>query len=73
MRELSGVETILTGFHFVEGPRWHEGQLWFSDMDGHRVMRSSLDGKAHVVVEMLDDRPSGLGWLADGRLLVVAM
>ena len=73
MRELSGATTILEGFHFVEGPRWHEGQLWFSDMHGHRVMRSSLDGSAEVVATLPDDHPSGLGWLPDGRLLVVAM
>lgn len=73
MRELTGAETILSGYHFVEGPRWHEGQLWFSDMHGHRVMRSALDGTAHEVVKIEDDHPSGLGWLPDGRLLVVAM
>lgn len=73
MRTLSGAETILSGFHFVEGPRWHEDALWFSDMHGHRVMRSTLDGEAHEVVRIEDDHPSGLGWLPDGRLLVVAM
>lgn len=73
MKELSGAETILSGFHFVEGPRWHDGALWFSDMHGHRVMRSALDGKADAVVTIEDDHPSGLGWLPDGRLLVVAM
>jgi sugar lactone lactonase YvrE len=73
VRKHEGAETVLSGFHFVEGPRWHEGQLWFSDMHGHRVMRSSLDGRAEVVVEIEDDHPSGLGWLADGRLLVVTM
>ena len=70
VRKHEGAETVLSGFHFVEGPRWHDGQLWFSDMHGHRVMRSSLDGRAEVVVEIEDDHPSGLGWLADGRLLV---
>ena len=28
---------------------------------------------AQTVVEIPDDEPSGLGWLADGRLLVVGM
>lgn len=73
MRERSGAETILSGFHFVEGPRWHEDRLWFSDMHGHAVMRSSLDGSAEIVARIEDDYPSGLGWLPDGRLLVVAM
>ena len=73
MRERTGAETILSGFHFVEGPRWHEGALWFSDMHGHRVMRSALDGAAEEVARIDDDHPSGLGWLPDGRLLVVRM
>ena len=73
MKELTGARTLLSDFHFVEGPRWHHDQLWFSDMHGHRVMRSSLRGNATEVARIEDDYPSGLGWLPDGRLLVVAM
>ncbi len=65
--------TILDGLWFGEGPRWHDDALWFSDMQGHRVVRTDLDGNATTVVEMHHDDPSGLGWLPDGRLLVVAM
>ena len=69
---------ILDGFHFTEGPRWHDGALWFSDMHGRRVLRARIDdaaavGAPEVVAELADDRPSGLGWLPDGRLLLVAM
>ncbi|HEX7097015.1 MAG TPA: SMP-30/gluconolactonase/LRE family protein [Acidimicrobiales bacterium] len=69
----SGVRTVLDGLWFGEGPRWHDGALWFSDMQGHRVLRTTLDGTAECVVEVAHDEPSGLGWLPDGRLLVVAM
>ena len=65
--------TILDGLWFGEGPRWHEGSLWFSDMQGHRVVRTDLTGNASTVVELTHDDPSGIGWLPDGRLLVVAM
>ena len=65
--------TILDGLWFGEGPRWHDGSLWFSDMHGHRVVRTDLDGAATTEAEVPDDEPSGLGWLPDGRLLVVAM
>lgn len=65
--------TILDGLWFGEGPRWHEDALWFSDMQGHRVVRATLDGASSTVLEMPHDDPSGLGWLPDGRLLVVAM
>lgn len=73
MRELKGARTIHSGFRFVEGPRWHDDQLWFVDMHRHHVMRTSLDGTPEIVATLEDDLPSGLGWLPDGRLLVVAM
>jgi sugar lactone lactonase YvrE len=69
----SSVRTVLDGLYFGEGPRWHEGALWFSDMHAHRVVRTDLEGPASTVVEITHDEPSGLGWLPDGRLLVVAM
>lgn len=67
------VRTLLDGLRFGEGPRWHEGALWFSDMHDHRVLRVTPEGEATTVVEVTEDEPSGLGWLPDGRLLVVAM
>ena len=42
-------------------------------MHDHRVISTALDGVADTVVRVDDDEPSGLGWLPDGRLLVVAM
>ena len=67
------VRTVLGDLVFGEGPRWHDDRLWFSDMHDHRVVAMTADGDATTVVEITDDEPSGLGWLADGRLLVVAM
>jgi sugar lactone lactonase YvrE len=69
----SGVRTLLDGLYFGEGPRWHDDALFFSDMHAHRVVRTDLTGPATTVVEITHDEPSGLGWLPDGRLLVVAM
>jgi sugar lactone lactonase YvrE len=63
---------LATGLHFGEGPRWHGGRLWFSDFYDHAV--KSVDGSGAVRTELeIDDQPSGLGWLPDGRMLVVAM
>ncbi|MCZ6785126.1 MAG: SMP-30/gluconolactonase/LRE family protein [Proteobacteria bacterium] len=64
--------TLLDGLRFAEGPRWHDGRLWFSDMHSRQVMAVGLDGAAEGVVEVPGE-PSGLGWLPDGRLLVVSM
>jgi sugar lactone lactonase YvrE len=63
---------VLGGLGFAEGPRWHEGRLWFSDMGAGHVVAVDLEGNAVVVAEV-PGRPSGLGWLPDGRLLVVSM
>ena len=63
---------LLDGLVFPEGPRWHDGRLWFSDMHARRVMALGMDGRAEVIVEV-PGSPSGLGWLPDGRLLVVSM
>ncbi|MGY1987925.1 SMP-30/gluconolactonase/LRE family protein [Blastococcus sp. SYSU DS0669] len=57
---------------FPEGPRWHDGRLWFSDFHDRVVRRMPADGGPAVVLE-LDDSPSGLGWLPGGDLLVVSM
>jgi sugar lactone lactonase YvrE len=65
-------DVVLDGIDFGEGPRWHEGRLWFSDFYQHVVRAMTPEGEAEVIVE-LDGQPSGLGWLPDGRLLIVSM
>jgi sugar lactone lactonase YvrE len=65
-------EVALRAIYFGEAPRWHEGRLWFSDFYGHCVRALSSDGEAEVIIH-IDGQPSGLGWLPDGRLLVVSM
>lgn len=64
--------TLVDGLVFPECPRWHNGKLWFSDQHAHRVMTVDLKGNTETIVEV-PGQPSGLGWLPDGRLLVVSM
>jgi sugar lactone lactonase YvrE len=66
------LQPFLDGLAFPEAPRWHGGALWFSDFYLQRVQRASAGGVVETITE-LDDQPSGLGWLPDGRLLVVGM
>ena len=67
-----GRTTLAEGFGFVEGPRWHDGRLFVSDMGARRVLALGLDGMVEEVCTV-EGRPSGIGWLPDGRMLVVAM
>ncbi|MEE2775735.1 MAG: SMP-30/gluconolactonase/LRE family protein [Acidobacteriota bacterium] len=66
------LRVILDGLTFPEGPRWHDGRLFFSDFYSHRVLAVDLDGNPETICEV-PNQPSGLGWLPDGRLLVVSM
>ena len=63
---------VLDNLVFPEGPRWYEGRLWFSDMHAHEVVAVTPDGERETIVEVAN-QPSGLGFLPDGRLLVVSM
>ena len=69
---MAQLEPWLDGFAFLEGPRWRAGRLWFSDMHARRVYAASEDGALEAIARV-PECPSGLGWLPDGRLLVVSM
>ncbi len=63
---------LTDGIYFGEGPRWHDGRLWFSDFHAHAVKSVSLVGDMRTEFE-IDDQPSGLGWTPDGAMLIVSM
>ena len=64
---------LVDGVDFGEGPRWHDGCLWYSDFYQRAIYAVSADGEREAVHRDLPDRPSGLGWTPEGRLLVVSM
>jgi sugar lactone lactonase YvrE len=66
------METLVDGRAFLEGPRWHDGALYVSDMHAHEVLRVTGNGGPEVLAT-LDAAPSGLGWLPDGSMLIVSM
>jgi sugar lactone lactonase YvrE len=65
-------KTLIGGLSFTECPRWHNGKLYFSDFYTQRVLTVDLDGTVQTVAEV-PGRPSGLGFLPDGRMLIVSM
>jgi len=68
----AATRVLAEGIYFGEGPRWHDGRLWFSDFYAAAVKSVSAAGDLRTEFE-IDDRPSGLGWMPDGSLLVVSM
>jgi sugar lactone lactonase YvrE len=65
-------DIVATGFAFAENPRWHDGRLFFADIHGGRVCAMTQDGTVETIVAP-PDAPSGIGFLPDGSLLVVAV
>jgi sugar lactone lactonase YvrE len=69
----SGITTVLSDVCYLECPRWHDGRIWVSDFYTYRVLSAEEDGSDLRVEAEVPQQPSGIGWLPDGRLLVVSM
>lgn len=69
---MTPLETFATGFGMPECPRWYDGALWMSDMWGRASHRLAPDGSIAETIT-IGDEPGGLGWLPDGRMLIVGM
>lgn len=69
---MTSTSILRTGLHFGEGPRWHDGRLWYSDFYDHAVHAITLEGVDERIVEV-PGQPSGLGWMPDGSMLVSSM
>jgi sugar lactone lactonase YvrE len=63
---------VLEGYSYLECPRWHEGRLWVSDFYTNQVLATDGRGRTEVMAEV-PGQPSGIGFLPDGRALIVSM
>jgi sugar lactone lactonase YvrE len=63
---------VLDGYSYLECPRWRDGRLWVSDFYTNQVVATDCRGGTEVVAEV-PGQPSGLGFLPDGRALIVSM
>jgi sugar lactone lactonase YvrE len=77
--EMRQPEMVLDGLAFPEVPRWRDRELWFSDFQlwlpglSGTVLADDPGGTTRTVVDQVPGGPAtGLGWLPDGRLLLVA-
>jgi sugar lactone lactonase YvrE len=64
--------TLVSDLAFGEAPRWREDGLYFVDMHADRIVAYRPSGALDLIATF-DGPVSGLGWLPDGRLLVVSM
>jgi sugar lactone lactonase YvrE len=69
---MADLHELVRDVDFGEGLRWHDHRLWYSDFFQHTVFAVTTSGEREAMLA-IDDQPSGLGWLPDGRLLVVSM
>jgi sugar lactone lactonase YvrE len=65
--------TVLSELSYLECPRWHDDRIWVADFYTHQVLSAQADGSDRRVEASVPAQPSGVGWLPDGRLLVVSM
>ncbi|MCW2772652.1 MAG: Sugar lactone lactonase YvrE [Nocardioides sp.] len=66
--------TVMEGLHFAEAPTLgSDGALYLSDFYAREVLRIDPSTWVSETVAKVDQQPSGLGWLADGSLLIVSM
>lgn len=66
------LDVVSDGWSYLECPRWHEGRLWLSDFYTEKVV--AIDDRGHhEVMAEVPGQPSGLGFLPDGRALIVSM
>jgi sugar lactone lactonase YvrE len=72
--QLAGREmtVVLDGLSYLECPRWRDGRLWVSDFYTNQVLATDGRGNTEVMAEV-PGQPSGLGFLPDGRALIVSM
>lgn len=69
---MTATSVLRDGLTFGEGPRWHDGRLWYSDFYDHAVHAITADGDDERIVEVTN-QPSGMGWMPDGTMLITSM
>ena len=53
------IERVAKGFVFTEGPMWHQGALWFSDLRGNKMYSLSPFDSAQGDRELVERSADG--------------
>ncbi|GGM89789.1 SMP-30/gluconolactonase/LRE family protein [Dactylosporangium sucinum] len=67
----TATEALVSGLTASECPRWHDEQLYISDMHARTVLAVAAGGATRVVAEV-PGGAGGLGWLPDNSMVVVS-
>ncbi|HZR72860.1 SMP-30/gluconolactonase/LRE family protein [Bradyrhizobium sp.] len=67
------LRTVLDGGRYFEAPRWYGGRLWFVDCIARTLLSIGPTGDLQEHAKVAGDTPCGLGFLPDGRLVVLTM
>jgi sugar lactone lactonase YvrE len=66
------LDKVADGFSFAEGPRWHDGAVYLSNIHDDSVERVDVDGTVTRVAD-LPGSPISIGFASDGSILVSAL
>jgi len=66
------LEKVAGGFCFAEGPRWHDGAVYLSDIHDDAIERVDTDGTTTRVAD-LPGSPISMSFAADDCILVSAL
>jgi sugar lactone lactonase YvrE len=67
------LDRVYDGGRYFEGPRWHDGRLWFVDCMERTLLSLGPSGVCEQHAKFADDTPCGLGILPDGKVVVLTM
>jgi sugar lactone lactonase YvrE len=70
--EYTELHPLVTEGKYFEGPRWHDGKLWFVDSLAMKLLRASLDGACETI-SAIPGIAGGLGFLPDGNPVITSM
>jgi sugar lactone lactonase YvrE len=70
--EYTELKPLVTEGKYFEGPRWHDGKLWFVDSLAMKLLRTSLAGECEIVCA-IPGIAGGMGFLPNGDAIVTSM
>ncbi|WP_299490037.1 SMP-30/gluconolactonase/LRE family protein [uncultured Shewanella sp.] len=69
---MAKLKCVAKGLSYPESPRWHKGELWFTDVFSGEI--KVLDGQQQLrLVAKYEGALSGIGWMPNGDFCAVSV